>query len=243
MSNPGRGDLALQKLKHALRCGDPTASSNIAALYRELGDFRRAFQWWKRTAGPSDGDAWLEVGYCLQHGIGTKRDVAAGIRAYRQAVRTCYTTEYAREEAQYHLAVALLDRNKVRHHGEVKWLLIRAAGDGDYRQASDLVEQMNTGNPLRICRCRRAAARSRRKGTLQAALRSPTRSGSFTPHSLKIATPPCRESPWGRTGDVQSPALLERSGAVDFVCVAPKIFSGVASRSTDRCRLFVIRRD
>jgi hypothetical protein len=68
MSNPGRGELALQKVKSALRRGDPTASNNIAAQYRELGDLRRAFQWWKRTAGPSDGDAWLEVGYCLQYG-------------------------------------------------------------------------------------------------------------------------------------------------------------------------------
>ena len=61
---------AIRRLKKKLRLGDSTASNNIAIAYRELGDFRRAFQWWRRTAGPKDGDAWLEVGYCLQYGIG-----------------------------------------------------------------------------------------------------------------------------------------------------------------------------
>ena len=155
--NPHR--VAIRELRNKLRLGDATASNNIAATYRELGNFRRAFQWWRRTAGPKDGDAWLEVGYCLQYGIGTRRDPTAAIRAYRRAIRTYYTTEYGCEEAQYHLAVALLDRGDTRYRREVERLLSRAAEDGDYPEAADLLEQVCEKRPSRICRCRRGLAR------------------------------------------------------------------------------------
>ena len=151
--------VAFRRLRNKLRLGDATASNNIAVTYRKLGNFRRAFQWWRRTAGPHDGDAWLEVGYCLQYGIGTRRDPTGAIRAYRRAIRTYYTTAYACEEARYHLAVALLDRGEVRHRREARGLLARAAKDGDYPQATDLLEQVGEESPLRICRCRRGLAR------------------------------------------------------------------------------------
>jgi len=159
MRDLSRHRVAIRKLRNKFRLGDATASNNIAATYRELGNFRRAFQWCRRMAGPKDGDAWLEVGYCLQYGIGTRRDPTAAIRAYRSAIRTYYTTEYGCEEAQYHLAVALLDRGDTRYRREVEGLLSQAAEDGDYPEAADLLEQIREKKPSRICRCRRGLAR------------------------------------------------------------------------------------
>ena len=69
------------------------------------------------------------------------------------------TTEYGCEEAEYHLAVALLDRRHARDQREVQDLLARAAEDGDYPQATDLLEQIGKESSLRICRCRRGLAR------------------------------------------------------------------------------------
>ena len=155
MRDPIQFRLEIRKLKHRLRTGDVDASSNIAATYRELGNFRRAFHWWRRAAGPHDGDAWLEVGYCLQYGIGTRRDPDSAIRAYRQAIKTYYTTVYGREEARYHLAVALLDTGVARHRQEIERLLGEAAQDGDYPQATDLYRQCREKRAFRICRCRR----------------------------------------------------------------------------------------
>src|SRR5438445_4257477 len=160
MRDPHRGRLAILKLTSKLRIGDSTASNNIAATYRELGNFRRAFHWWRRTAeSPHNGDAWLEVGYCLHYGIGTRRDRAAAIRAYGRAIKTYYTTEYDREEAQYHLAVALLDGGATRYRRKAAQLLNQAAQDGDYPQATDLLRQLGHSSPPRICRCRRGLAR------------------------------------------------------------------------------------
>jgi TPR repeat protein len=158
MLDLNRHRVSIRELRNQLRLGDPTASNNIAAAYRELGNFRRAFQWWKRAAGPKDGDAWLEVGYCLQYGIGTRRNPTAAIRAYRMAIRTYHTTTYGCEEAQYHLAVALLDRGDTRHRREIQRLLTRAAEDGDHPESAHLLEQVGETKPSRICRCRRGLA-------------------------------------------------------------------------------------
>jgi TPR repeat protein len=161
MRNASKGWREIQKLKRELRRGSSIASNNIAATYRELGNRRRAFHWWRRTAGPNYGDAWLEVGYCLQYGVGTRRDPDAAIKAYRKAVDSdrVTTTAFGEEEAQYHLAVAILDRGAARNLPEVRQLLARAAADGDYPQAKDLLEQLAEGQPLTMCRCRRRLAR------------------------------------------------------------------------------------
>lgn len=159
MPDPNRGRLAIQKLKKQLRLGSPTAANNIAATYRELGNPRLAFHWWQRAAGPQDSDAWLEVGYCLQYGVGTRRNRAAAIRAYRRAIASEHTTEYGCEEAQYHLAVALVDRGVARSLREVERLLSLAAEDGDYSRATELLAQLGKKQPLRICRCRRGLTR------------------------------------------------------------------------------------
>jgi len=149
----------ISKLKVELRHGSSVASNNIAATYRQLGNFRRAFQWWKRTARSSSGEAWLEVGYCLQHGIGTRRDLPSAIRAFRNALSRSWTmTPFSEEETQYHLAIALLERSRGRTR-EAERLLKRAAAEGDYPQASSLLAQLRERGPLSICCCRRELPR------------------------------------------------------------------------------------
>jgi TPR repeat protein len=149
---------AIRRLKRELRLGSECASNNIAATYRHLRNFRRAFLWWQRTTA-ADGEAWLEVGYCLQYGIGTRRDRAAAIRAYRRTLRSYPVTAYGQEEAQYHLAVALLDRDGTRARRQAADLLTLASVDGDYPAAADLLEQLSAKEPLQICRCRRWLSR------------------------------------------------------------------------------------
>ena len=159
MSDPKKDRVVIESLKKQLRRGDPIAANNIAATYRELGNAKRAFHWWRRAAISDDGDAWLEVGFCLQYGIGTRRDAAAAIKAYRRAIASEHTTEYGCEEAQYHLAIALLDRGALGSRREVERLLKAASEDGDYPRAAALLVQLREQQPLRICRCRRGLAR------------------------------------------------------------------------------------
>lgn len=69
-----------------------------------------------------DGDAYLEVGYCLHYGVGVRKNVRAAITSYRKVLAAYYITEYAREEAQYHLAITLLDSGIHRSSQKVRKL-------------------------------------------------------------------------------------------------------------------------
>lgn len=128
---------------------------NLAAAYRALGRRRLAFKWWQRCACGRDGDAWLEVGYCFHYGLGVRRDLARAASAYRCAARSPWTTEYGREEALYHCAVAELDRGGARASSRAVTLLRAAARDGDYPQAGELLQQLERRSALTTCRCRR----------------------------------------------------------------------------------------
>lgn len=148
--------------------------NNIAATYRMAGNRRRAFEWWQRAAArrvyfsaavrllsglpriARDGSALLELGYCYQYGIGVRQDDLAARRAYRAAARSRWICEYSREEALYHLAVAILDlRDGQRDRRRAAELLRQAAADGDYPQASKLLKCLERGEMLSPCRCRR----------------------------------------------------------------------------------------
>ncbi len=142
-------------LRAGLRRGDALAANNLAVSYRMAGNWRRAYFWWRRAAGPHSGDAWLEVGFCLQYGLGVRRDLNRAIRAYRSAARTYYTTANGREEALYHLAVALLDRGRPSDLPAVRDCLESAAADGDYPQAVALLAGLDSRAAVVACRCRR----------------------------------------------------------------------------------------
>src|SRR5947209_2438908 len=79
-----------------------TASSNVSVSYRILDNFRLADRWHQRAAEAGDGDAMTEWGYCLQHGVGIRKDDRAAERVYRLAIRSKWITDYCREEARYH---------------------------------------------------------------------------------------------------------------------------------------------
>lgn len=85
--------------------GNLCAANNIAILYRERGNRRAMFQWFRRAAERGDGDADLDLAKCYLRGLGVRRDGAAGLRHLRAAIGSDYVTEANREEAQ-----ALLDQ-------------------------------------------------------------------------------------------------------------------------------------
>jgi TPR repeat protein len=135
--------------------GDRSGMSNVAAAYRILENFRLAATWYKRAAEQGDGDALTEWGYCLQHGVGTRRDEGAAERAYRAAIASKWITDYAREEAMYHLAVLLLGRQSASSRRAAANLLRAANVDEDYSQAEVLLRAIGSTNGRNVCICRR----------------------------------------------------------------------------------------
>ncbi len=135
--------------------GDSSAISNVAAAYRILENFRLAARWYKRAAELGDGDALTDWGYCLQHGVGVRRDERAAEQAYRAAIASKWITEYSREEAMYHLAVLLLSRRSASSRRAAVNLLRAASTDGDYAQAQALLRIVGSAKVRNVCICRR----------------------------------------------------------------------------------------
>lgn len=135
--------------------GDVVAMSNLAAAYRILENFRLSAHWYRKASELGDGEAQMEWGYCLQHGIGVQKDEKAAEQAYRCAIGSECVTDYSREEAMYHLAVLLLGRRSPSSRRAASQLLREANVDGDYPQAEALSRNIELRDIKEICICRR----------------------------------------------------------------------------------------
>jgi TPR repeat protein len=160
-STEHRAKNRIARLKAKARSGDPVAISNVAADYRIMGRHQLAFRWWKKAAELGNGDAFLEVGYCYHHGIGTRRDPRAAARAYDAAIHSQSITEYGQEEAMYHRAILLLNSGgSPLSRAKALELLREASADGDYPQAVALSSSIKSGKAMQTCDCRRGLKRS-----------------------------------------------------------------------------------
>ena len=140
---------------------DPTAALNIAAIHRDLGNLRLAFRWWRKVADTGiDGDAFVDIGYCLYYGIGVKAQQSKALAAFRHACRSKFIIEFGREEAFYHLAVASLDQTNGHNIQRARKLLLKANVDDDYPEARELLAQLDNKSVPVPCRCRRFLKRS-----------------------------------------------------------------------------------
>jgi hypothetical protein len=144
-------------LPHA-KAGDSSAMHNVGAAYRILGKHAAAYRWWRKSAASGDGTDSLEVGYCLHHGAGVRKDLAAAARAYEAAMVSDRASQLDREEAMYLRAVLLLSSKVSASRKRAISLLRKANADNDYPQAAELLAAPNS--PLApICTCRRELRR------------------------------------------------------------------------------------
>jgi TPR repeat protein len=139
---------ALQWYKCALRQGEQLAACNIATIYRDRGNNRRAFFWYKRAADYDDRDAFVDVGFRLYHGIGVKRAPKEAVRYYRKAIASkiiTQITQAGREDAMYHLGVAYYEGLGVRKSIPlaIQWLS-KANADDDYNEARELIKMIES---------------------------------------------------------------------------------------------------
>lgn len=135
---------ALLWFRRAYRKGDDTcAPLNIALVYSEQGNNRRAFFWFSRASKNNNGDATVHVASCLLSGNGVRKNPQQGVRLLRKAIRSKYISEYGRQDAMYHLGRAYLNGNGVPKSIRLakQWLL-RADQDGDHQLAYDLLQRL-----------------------------------------------------------------------------------------------------
>lgn len=136
----------------AYRSGQSLGAANLATVYRDAGDLRRAFSWWMRAVALGDGDAMGDAGYCYQYGIGVRANLASARRLYRRAIGARDISMWGREEALYQLGVSYIDAGKPKLAAP---LLKRAARDEDYPEAAAVLGQLAAKEVVKPCRCRR----------------------------------------------------------------------------------------
>ena len=134
---------ALRWFKRALRQSYLVAPNNIASVYSDRGNHRRAMFWYHRAAACGDGDALVEVGRRYYAGVGVKRDPERGVRCFRKAIASKNITPAGREEAMFHLGAAFHEGRGVKQSNvrAIKWLS-QANQDDDHAEARNLIERI-----------------------------------------------------------------------------------------------------
>jgi hypothetical protein len=155
---PAKQRLEIARLKRRVREEKDVPLGNIAILYRDMANHRRAVAWWRKAVAAGDGDAFVDLGYCLQYGIGVRANSREAREAFETAIGADLITEYGREEARYHLALLHLDSPGAAGAKRAAALLADATRDGDYPEASALLSEISFG-ASRACRCRRGLRR------------------------------------------------------------------------------------
>jgi TPR repeat protein len=76
------------------------AANNIAILYRERGDRRLMFQWFKRGADVGDGEAFFKLAECYRDGVGVRRSVEQTVRCLAAVLSSNNVCEDTQEQAE-----------------------------------------------------------------------------------------------------------------------------------------------
>jgi TPR repeat protein len=135
---------ALRWFKRAFRRNYPCAANNIASVYQDRRNHRRAMFWYSRAAASGDGDALVEVGRCYYRGLGTKRDPNHAVLCFRKAIASKSISPAGREDAMFHLGVAFHEGRGVKQSSRqaLKWLS-EANQDDDHPEACKLIEKIS----------------------------------------------------------------------------------------------------
>ena len=114
-----------------------SAANNIATIYRDRKDQRRAFVWYRKAADAGDGDALVEVAVRYLRGKGVRKDPAHGVELLRRAIRSSRITEAGRDDAKYYLGLCYLRGSGVNASvaRARKWLA-EASRAGDHPAAA-----------------------------------------------------------------------------------------------------------
>ena len=153
MLNPASKRAYIRKIRPAATRGNTTAMLNIGEAYRRISEPQLSFQWFRKAAKKHDGEGLLEAGHCYQFGAGTRKNLRAAERCYREAISSGWISERGREEAMFLLATLLLGVGHGRH--EASYLLRRANIERDYPQAEALLKALGSEEWRSVCVCRR----------------------------------------------------------------------------------------
>ncbi len=138
-------DKAISLYEMAIRRGSKAASFNLGCLYRDLGDFTKAFALYVYTdADANDEEAWpdIRIGLCYYYGIGVEKDRLKALQYFKKMVlgKREMLSGYEFNELNYLIGKMYLEGEIVEQSLEMARYHIELADeDGDHRSAQELL--------------------------------------------------------------------------------------------------------
>lgn len=135
-------DLAIDLYKNAISKGSSTAALNLATVFRDKGEFEKAFEYYLLYQEMSGYEYSLNLALCHYYGIGTLKDpkkALAIFKAISEDKKNCCTGDEIDEAnfilGQIHLEGTMVDQSveKARKYLEL------ADIDGDHRSAQKIL--------------------------------------------------------------------------------------------------------
>lgn len=128
--------------KKAVKQNASCSAHNLATIYRDMGQYRRAFAWYQRSVQMGRLDSWLEIGVAFFYGIGVKKDPVEACRCFKKilGLKHWIISELEREDASFMLALAYLEGKGVRPSlARARIMLESADREGDHFAAQLLL--------------------------------------------------------------------------------------------------------
>jgi uncharacterized protein len=113
LSDGDRTDLNLKKsiywMKKALKNGETVAAHGLACVYRDQGNYTKAFSWYARAVQMEFYPALLDLGKCYYFGVGVRKNAHEAILCFKKLLSHEETEcEEDVEDALYYLGLAHL---------------------------------------------------------------------------------------------------------------------------------------
>jgi TPR repeat protein len=101
---------AIKLYKKAINLGSSIAAFNLATVYRDKGNYKKAFDYYSLSMTMENSDYHYKVGLCYYYGIGVIADKSLAIRHFKKVVVDKLNThsEYEKDLANYHLGLSYL---------------------------------------------------------------------------------------------------------------------------------------
>jgi uncharacterized protein len=136
---------ALFWLRKAFRAGNSCAAQNIAITYRENGDLKTAFKWFRRAAEAGDGDALIQLGIHYYWGKGVRRNPRAAVRCFRAATKAKNISGVGRDDAFFFLGIAYHEGRGVQaSKPNAEKFLKQANIDSDHVAADKMLSKLRS---------------------------------------------------------------------------------------------------
>ena len=135
-------ELAIKLYEEGIKSGSGIAANNLATIYRDKGNFHKAFELYK-LCQELDKSNSIKLAYCYYYGIGTTVDRKAAFEIFEKIATD--KSEFRNfgfeiDDANYYLGLYYLEGNEVRKSLEkAREYFEKANVDNDHRNANELL--------------------------------------------------------------------------------------------------------